>query len=149
MFTRQLLCGHCGYMKKITMLTVLILFFSGLLYAEIHPRYYYEDQQSSEEDITIEVIDVDKECCIFCRRQGVEIEAKVLEVKKSKTGLKKNDTIRIKYERFHPPAGWVGPRPMPLLKEGNTYPAFIFKKDGFYRPSARGFSFTRLENPGP
>ncbi len=119
---------------------VLILPLS-LLWAEIAPKYYIEWQDQAQEALTIEVLDVNKEWCIICRGpRAIEVKAKVTAVKRSKNGLKGGETLTIKYK--HVPLGdRSGPRAIPILREKNSYPAFLNKSGDFYRPAARGNSF--------
>jgi hypothetical protein len=75
----------------------------------------------------------------------VEAEATVEKVERSASGLKPGDAIRIHYTttRAEPPMS--GPRPLPVLKRGETVPAFLLGvSKGLYAPAAKGASFEPL-----
>lgn len=115
------------------------------VHSEIHIRHYKKMQKQAPEVLRIEVLDVDKGWCFFCRKRDIEIEARVEKVLRSQSGLKKGAQIVIEYEHFSPPEGWAGPRPIPVLLEGVQYPVFLrHKKNKAYAPAAKGHSFTAL-----
>jgi len=128
-------------MKEVA-LPLLMITFLVSAYAEIQPKYYKQYQEQAPEYVTIKVISVSRDWKIFSSRRTVTVEARVITVQRTRSGLKENDTITIRYIHFTPSRGWVGPRPIPLLEEEKTYPAFL-KKSGekHYEPAARGYSF--------
>ncbi len=132
-------------MKKVAIIALLLLL-SALCYGEIHPKYYQQDQENADEALIIRVTKVRKGCCFACRNQKVRIHAEVLSVERSRSGLEKGSTITIRYNHFNPPRKWVGPRPVPILKKGKEYPAFLnrMKDEEYYVPAARGYSFERV-----
>ncbi|OWK42151.1 hypothetical protein FRUB_04229 [Fimbriiglobus ruber] len=69
----------------------------------------------------------------------VVVVAKVLGVERSKAGLKKDDTVTIKYAIPTKPV--IGPKPVPLLVQDDVYPAFLNKKGDAFEPAAYGSSF--------
>jgi hypothetical protein len=111
--------------------------------AELPPSAYKEMQESAPEYVDIQVLKVKTEKVT----DGimVDIEAKVTGVKRSESNLKVGNTIVIKY--FHDTRGLVGPAPIPILDEGESYPAFLVKADGndFYEPAAMGRSFSVVD----
>ncbi len=129
-------------MKRLIFFSIIMMT-SLYLSGEIQLKYYIEDQQKSPEVLTIKVTDVSKDFCFFCDTRRITIEAKILEVDRSSSGLVKGDKITVIYDHFIPSGDWAGPRPIPLLQEGMIYPAFLKKnaQNNFYYPAARGYSF--------
>ncbi|MFT4176172.1 MAG: hypothetical protein QM627_05910 [Luteolibacter sp.] len=115
---------------------------------ELSPEVYRDLQKEAEEELRIKVSKVtSKPAGIFDRSNWTEtIEATVVEVVRSKSGVKKGEVISIVYHRLVPKKGWVGPSPPPRLKEGNEYPAFLKRDEGQrFSIAARGMSFTRIK----
>ncbi|HEY7610997.1 MAG TPA: hypothetical protein VIF14_17350 [Alphaproteobacteria bacterium] len=121
--------------------------------AEIEPKYYREWQDKAPEVLTIRVGAVKPVMTSERHRSGdgmlihtrIEAEATVEEVERSASGLKPGDTIRIHYTTTRAEPSMVGPRPLPVLKRGETYPAFLLGvSNGLYAPAARGASFEPL-----
>jgi hypothetical protein len=121
--------------------------------AEIEPKYYRAWQNKAPEVLTIRVGEVRPVVTSEPHRSGdgllirtrVDAEATVEKVERSASGLKPGDVIRIRYTatRADPPI--AGPRPLPVLKRGETYPAFLLGvSKGLYAPAAKGASFEPL-----
>lgn len=121
--------------------------------AEIEPKYYRIMQERSPEHATVRVLSVKISVSREKHRSGnftivstkVEAQAQVAAVAKTSTGLKAGDSIRIEYvsQRAEPPM--AGPRPIPLIKAGETYPAFMVGvSKSVYGAAARGASFEKL-----
>ncbi len=121
--------------------------------AEIEPKYYRIMQERSPEHATVRVISVRTSVERQKHSSGsftivstkVEAQAQVTAVAKTSTGLKAGDPIRIEYvsQRAEPPM--AGPRPIPVVKAGETYPAFMVGvSKGLYGAAARGASFEPL-----
>lgn len=110
--------------------------------AEIAPEHYANMQASAPEALTIDVVDVDVEWCLFrCENRDVVIKAKVVAVNRTASSLKVGDSLTLKYVHRDPPRGWVGPSPLPILSKGTTV-AYLKRADaGHYVPAARGYSF--------
>jgi hypothetical protein len=78
-------------------------------------------------------------------RTRVEAEAIVESVTRSASGLKPGDSIRIEYTTMRAEPPIPGPRPIPVLKRGQPYPAFLLGvSKGLYAPAAKGASFEPL-----
>lgn len=131
----------------------LVLAASPAARAEIEPKYYRDWQMKAPEALTIVPVSVRPVVTTGRPRSGegllihtsVEAEAIVESVTRSASGLKPGDSIRIEYKstRAEPPA--AGPRPIPVLKRGQSYPAFLLGvSKGLYAPAARGASFEPL-----
>lgn len=105
--------------------------------AELPPGSYDQLRREAEEAVVIQVTSVRVE------RNGdykqVTLGARVLRVGRSQSGLAQGDTITIKYEVSMVP--FPGPRPVPILNKGQTYPAFLRSRGNSYEPAAYGMSF--------
>lgn len=121
--------------------------------AEIEPKYYRAWQLKATEILTIVPVSVRPLVRSENRRGGegilihtqVEAEAIVQSVTRSASGLKPGDTIRIEYTTTRADPPMAGPRPIPVLKRGQPYPAFLFGvTQGMYAPAAKGASFEPL-----
>lgn len=113
------------------------------LSAEIAPEYYAEMQEDAPEYVVIEPTDVRTGIALFGRSKPVTVTARVVAVYRTVTGITVGDTITIRYEHFNPRRGWVGPRPIPILRTETRYPAFLSwdGTDATFRPAAMGASF--------
>ncbi|MDM5270606.1 hypothetical protein PGH07_00270 [Sulfurovum sp. zt1-1] len=121
----------------------ITLLFSAKLLAELPPYVYEELQKNAPELLLIKINSVETNVSLFTETR-VNVVAEVLEVRRSKSGLKKNDRITIVYTTFTSrPRGWVGPSPVPLLEKDKTYSAFLRKSEevNIYMPAAKGKSF--------
>jgi len=128
-------------MKKILLLISIL--FTLNLHAELPPYIYENLQKNSPEALTISVSKVETSL-ISMSEKSVTIIAKIIRVKRSKSKLKRGDTITIVYNTiFWKPRGWVGPSSLPVLEEKQTYKAFLKKgkNNNYYYPAARGKSF--------
>ncbi len=138
-------------MRKLLAAIILVLL-PPALSAEIAWKHYKKAQKDAGEFLDIRVTDVSLDWCLVCSKRDVRVRAKVLKVHRTAAGIKVGNTILIKYKTWtRRPRGWAGPRPIPILKEGQTYPAFlrrlsVNKKDGIIcGPAARGYSFQVLK----
>jgi len=128
-------------MKKILLLISIL--FTLNLHAEL-PPYVYEDLQKNAPEALIIVVNKVKTSSSLFSDTKVTVEAKVLRVFHSQSGLKKGDIITIFYTTVTSrPRGWVGPSSLPVLKEKQKYKAFLRKdeRNNYYHPDARGQSF--------
>jgi hypothetical protein len=121
--------------------------------AEIEPKYYRAWQNKAPEVLTIRVGEVKPVVTTEPHRSGdgliirtrVDAEATVEKVERSASGLKPGDVIRIRYTTMRADPPIVGPRPLPVLRRGETYPAFLLGvSQGLYAPAAKGASFEPL-----
>lgn len=120
------------------------------LVAEINPRYYREMQKKAPEQLRLRVDSVESDPCNNCETFKTRVSATVTKVVRSKSGMKRNQSVWIEYEVYQPRAGWAGPRPMPALRE-NEDCDFFGRKTGtdskkriILDPGARGYSFQSL-----
>jgi hypothetical protein len=120
----------------------------GLVKAELPPQAYIEQQQKAGEELRIRVDDLASVSKgLFNRSSFTDtVKATVLEVVRSKSGVKKDDVISITYQRLVPDNSRAGPSPVPKLKEGNEYTAFLTKgADGKFTIAAQGMSFSKMK----
>lgn len=116
--------------------------------AEIAPKYYAQSQKSAPEALTIVVESVDASICWFnaCDARDVTVKAKVTAVERSASKVQIGQTLTIEYRNVNM-KGRAGPRPIRVLEQGATYPAFLRQDGKVYRPAARGASFQPLITP--
>lgn len=128
-----------------SLLLLFLLLCPALAAAEIAPEYYAKDQRRAPEALTVKVLDVDTSVCWFnaCDARDVTAKVQVVTVERTATGLKPGATLTVKYQRTNM-KGRSGPRPVDLLVEGQTVPAFIEKAGAHYTTAARGASFEPL-----
>jgi len=129
-------------MRKI----VIVAFITAAIFvgAELPPNYYEEMKQKAPEHLKI-VVEASSDRLSGVNEKRYTIRAKVLEVLRSDTGLKKNDTITISYRRiFKHPVGWVGPSDPIVLEERGVYDVYLRRYAEVYSSAARGWSFRRI-----
>jgi hypothetical protein len=141
---------------SLSLATIFVLLVAVKCYAELPPGYYLKLQNKAPEYLKIEVVTIRQEQAESSGEAqntgesttNIELEAKVLKVVRTQSGIKPGDTIRIKYSRTNHLPGWVGPGEIPVLEMGNVHSAFLTKAEGkeFYEPAARGKSFADLLN---
>ena len=130
--------------RRLSILLLLLLAGSALT-AEINPVEYARMQASAPEQLFIAVLRVTSpRQSLFSSTRTVTVNARVESVSFSASQLSEGDTITIEYTTFTPGRGWVGPRPIPILKRGDSYPAFLIldRETTRYLPAARGYSFS-------
>jgi hypothetical protein len=119
--------------------------------AELALRVYREMQKKAPEFLQIKVTGVKTETT---KKEAltivhVAVEAKVVKVERSETGLKKGDAIRIVYIRTIRKRPIIGPSQVPLVTKGEEYPAFLKRRDGkTYAPAAGGKTFRVMPAEG-
>ncbi len=141
---------HAGYLftlgLSVLCLSVLGLALASTARAELPPDAYRSMQQSAPEAVVLRVQAVETSICWFwlCDGRDVTLKAEVGEVTRSASGLKPGQHIEIRY-RHVPLDGRSGPRPIRVVAEGETTPAFLEQTAaGHFRPAARGASFQGL-----
>src|SRR5580692_11370075 len=109
-------------MRLVTVFVVLS--FAASVHAELPPGAYNTLRIDAEEAVTIEVTSV--KIALMGGDKSLTVEAKVLGVERSKSGLKKGDSVTIRYDIPAKPP--IGPAPPPVLEKDSVYPAFLNKK---------------------
>jgi hypothetical protein len=137
------------YPKAIAVITVAITVAAILrplpVKAELPPGSYDSLRMNATDALVIKVISVKQKPLPdnALRTIEVSLKARILEIERTKMGLKKGNYIIIRYpvlDSTQPPI--PGPRPIPVLEQGGVYPAFLNQQpDGTYAPAAYGESF--------
>jgi hypothetical protein len=134
---------------KALLLVALLASFSTVSLAELPPFVYKGRQQQASESLIIKVGSVKMRETDERQRKRIDVsvEAKVEQVNRTKTGLRAGDVIRINYVQSQHKVPLVGPSEVPILKEGQVYPAYLMKeeKGKEYTPAAGGYSFTEMK----
>ena len=125
-----------------SLLFILLILQSYSLVAVLPPQILKKSAISSSEIIKIKVKNVE----LKSKTEYVtiiKVKAKVLEVKRSKSDLKKGDLIIIEYGRRKLKKGMVGPKSNPILYKNQITAAFLYKniKKNTYHIGARSNSF--------
>ena len=138
-----------GVRGKFLLAAALLVCLSASAFAELPPYVYRDMQAKSPEHLTIKVRTVTTEERDESERKLVAVtaEAEVVEVARTASELKPGQTIRIRYTHADYKQPIAGPSQVPILREGETYPAFLSKsKEGdTYAPAAGGYSFQLVE----
>ena len=111
--------------------------------AELPPGSYDRLRREAQDAIIIEVESVTARE-LKAGWTDVTMTARVVYVERSKAVLKNGARITIRYESRDPnKVNFPGPRPIPILKKGETYPAFLNGNEGtkVFEPAAFGESF--------
>ena len=135
--------------RRKLLFVLLLLAAPVTAWAELPPYVYKERQQKAPESLVIRVRSVKTRETDEPRRVrvDVEVEARVERVVRSKTGLRVGDAIRISYVHSRHKEPIAGPSEVPILKEGEKYPAYLSRdgREKKYIPAAGGFSFRKVE----
>jgi len=120
---------------------ILILILTSNIYSAL-PSYVYERAKNhAQEKLIIKVQELSINDVKNTRY--ITITAKILNVKKTHTNLKKDSIIKIKYNRIlQRELGWVGPAENFELKKNKKYIAYLRKSNKqYFIPDALGNSF--------
>jgi hypothetical protein len=114
--------------------------------AELPPSAYEKMQSAATEVFRVKILRVDETLAHDPGIKDVALLAQVLKVGRSKTKVKPDDLITIKYRITTHPAGWVGPGEVPLLKEDAETVAYLQPIAGTadYAPAAGVMSFDQF-----
>ena len=138
-----------GVRRKFSLTVALLVGLSAAAFAELPPYVYRDMQAKSPERLTIKVKSVKTEERDEPERKLVAVtaEAEVVAVERTASELKPGQTIRIRYTHSEYKEPMAGPSQVPILREGQTRPAFLTKnKEGdTYAPAAGGYSFEVVE----
>ena len=117
--------------------------------AELPPSAYKSRQEAAEEQLQIKVMKVQTRQTDQSRWIETEVEAKaqVTSVQRTKSRLRAGDQITIKYAHRRYKEFIAGPSEVPILREGETRPAFLNKGEQAktYVPAAGGYTFTLVQ----
>ena len=138
------------FRRPLALLLVLGLAAAQHALAALPPSAYKPDQDAAPEALVIAVLSVKSEVNKDreSTRTHVEARARVVEVKRTASGLKVGDEIAISYtnlelkrdERRVGPGSYI-----PVLEEGKVVPAYVKgnQKTG-YMPAAQIYSFQEI-----
>ncbi|MFZ1218279.1 MAG: hypothetical protein WAO00_03255 [Chthoniobacterales bacterium] len=114
--------------------------------AELPPWVYQERQAKTPEALVIKVRSVKAQETKEPKGTVTEftVEAEVVKVERSATKLAPGGIIRIVYSRREYSEPLVGPSELPVLKEGQVYPAYLARRGDIYAPAAGGYSFATV-----
>ena len=76
---------------------------------------------------------------------AVTVQVQVKQIHRSRSRLKIGDVIAIYYERRMFKGPWTGPAPVPLLVQGQDYPAYLKKVQQGYESAAGAYSFSEMK----
>jgi hypothetical protein len=127
--------------RLFTCLFLLVL--TNVARAELPPSAYEKMQSAATEVFRVKVLRVDITPGDSPEIRDVSMLAQVLKVGRSKSKVKPDDLITIKYRLTTHPAGWVGPGEVPILKEDAETVAYLKPVAGTdeYAPAAGAMSF--------
>lgn len=94
------------------------------LNAEIHPQFYAEWQRTAPEQLLFVVEKVEPEERPNDEYFDTRIIGKVVRVFHSEAYIRKDQKVEIRYTVFQPRKDYAGPKPMPYLSRGATYPVY-------------------------
>ena len=134
--------------RRLVLTLAVLLLTTQTALAELPPEVYLKRQKAAPEALKIKVVTVKKKEIDgekFKTTIAI-VEARVVSVERSATKLKPGDVIRIEYGNRASKVPMPGPSQVPILTEGQEYPAFLAKNGGkpYYLPAAGGWSFERI-----
>jgi len=132
----------------------ILLIVAAAVLADLSPDVYKNLHKKSPEILEIRVLSVDmhrhfakpSSCSFFdfevIRR--AKVEARVVRVVRSASGVHAGDVIEIEYSSIRRCSGWNGPRSIPLLRSGDQRYAFLARRgrSNVFDPVARGATFS-------
>lgn len=129
---------------KPIVLSLALLFLAQAAAAELPPFVYKQQQQAASEYLEIKVwsIKTSESDAGEYRSIEVVVDAEVLIVERSASGMKPGAKIRISYQHRDYQHPLAGASQVPILERDKIYPAFLKKSAaGVYEPAAGGKSF--------
>ncbi|MDD5201141.1 MAG: hypothetical protein PHC88_15220 [Terrimicrobiaceae bacterium] len=114
--------------------------------AELPPSVYEKMQSAAVEVVRVKVLRVDVQPGDDPAIRDVTMLVQVLKVGRTRTKLKQDDLITVKYRITTHESGWVGPGEVPILKEDMETVAYLQPIVGSqdYAPAAGAMSFDRF-----
>jgi len=140
-------------MQRARVAVIVLQIAAIALFADISPEEYRKMQRAAPEVVYIEVSSVaihrhlgkESGCAFYdfeLRRDAV-VDAKVLQVIRSSSGLRAGASIKIEYSSIKRCWGWNGPRSIELLEpKARVYAYLVRQGTGTFVPAARGASFS-------
>jgi hypothetical protein len=116
-----------------------------LTLAELPPSVYQQWRQAAPESLAIKVLSVKQTVQNEPneKRVGVAVQAQVLTVERSQSGIKPGAIITINYVHHEYDRTLAGPSQVPILRAGQECSAYLKKDENraSYSPAAGGHSF--------
>jgi hypothetical protein len=137
-------------MKAISFLFVVAAtsLWPGAAKAELPPFAYRDMQAKAPEaiEIEIETVTVKSSKQQHYELRSFVVQARVLSVQRTATGLAPGKPIEIRYEQRNYFEPITGASEVPAVKEHEKLPAFLSRANGqsYYTPAAGGYTFHRL-----
>ena len=141
-------------MRKRCLTIAIFLMIATAVLAELSPDVYRDLQRKAPEVLYIQVSSVDVHrrfakpsgCPFFDFEviREVKVNARVLRVARSATGVRPGDVIEIEYSSINRCSGWSGPRSIQMLRNGDRVYAFLARRrrTAGFEPAARGATFS-------
>jgi hypothetical protein len=140
-------------MHKRSIVIAVSLMIATAVLAELSPDVYKDMQLKAPEVLQIQISSIDVHrrfakpsgCPFFDFEviRAVNVEARVLRVVRSETGVHAGDAIDIDYSSVSRCSSWSGPRSIEMLHNGDRVFAFVARRGhtAFFEPAARGATF--------
>ncbi len=131
--------------RSFLLLSILTAFLSVYsTRAEMAPEVYERFKKESAEAVTIEAVTV------TTTGSTITVEANILSVERSKSGLKPGDAIRISYQVIRHTEPIIGASQPIVLDKGKRYLAYLeqIEPSGTFRITAGGHSFLKVPVSG-
>lgn len=141
-------------MREYSIAIANLLILATAVLAELPPDVYKDLQRQASEVLYIQVSSVDVHrrfakpsgCSFFDFEviRDVKVEARVLRVVRSETGVHTGDIIEIEHSSISRCSGWSGPRSIQMLRNGDRVYAFLARRghSASFEPAARGATFS-------
>ena len=146
-------------MRERCLVIAILLILATAVLADLSPDVYKDLQRKAPEALSIQVSSVDvhrsfakpSSCSFFDFEviRKVKVEARVLRVVRSGTGVRPGDVIEIEYSSISRCSDWNGLRSMQLLRKGDLVFAFLSRRGrtASFEPAARGATFSGAMAP--
>ena len=143
-------------MRERSIAIVIVLILATAVLAELPPGVYQDLQQKAPEVLYLQVSSVDAHrsfakpsgCSFFDFEviRDVKVQARVIRVVRSETGVHPGDVIEIEYSSISRCSGWNGPRSIRMLRKGDLAYAFLSRsgRSAVFEPAARGATFSTV-----
>jgi len=146
-------------MRKRSITIAILPILAAVVLADMSPDVYKDLQRKAPEILEIRVLSVDVHrrfskpsgCSFFDFEviRNVKLEASVVRVVRSASGIHAGDIVEIEYSSINRCSDWNGPRSIPMLRKGDQTYAFLARRGRttLFDPAARGATFS-VTTPG-
>ena len=141
-------------MRERCVRVAICLILATAVLGDLSPDIYKELQRNAPDALYIEVVSVGVHrsfakpagCSFFDFEviRNVKVEARVVRVVRSASGVHPDDVIEIEYSSIARCFDWNGPRSVQLLRKGDLMYAFLARRGrtASFDPAARGATFS-------